>query len=46
MKQLKNIMIKQSNTSYLHNGQLTTDTDNRKYSHMFIILFPVWAGIK
>ena len=32
--------------SYLHEGQLTTDTYKRKYCHMYIIPFPVWAGIK
>ena len=32
--------------SYLYEGQLTTDTYNRKYVHMYTILFPVWAGIK
>ena len=32
--------------SYLHEGQLTTDTFNRKYVHMYTILYPVLAGIK
>ena len=35
-------MIKQLNTSYLHKGQLTTDTDNRKYTHMFIIQYLIF----
>ena len=26
--------------------QLTTDKTKRKLCHMYIILFPVWAGIK
>ena len=29
------------NTSYLNEGQLTTDQDTRKLGHMFIIPFPV-----
>ena len=27
-------------------GSDTQPTDNRTYSHMFIILFPVWAEIE
>ena len=30
-------------TSYLFNGQWTTDKYNRKYRHMYIIPFPVCA---
>ena len=30
-------------TSYLFNGQWTTDKNERKYRHMSIILFPVCA---
>ena len=37
-------------TSYTYEGQLLTDKDDRKLGHilgyMWIILFPVWAGIK
>ena len=32
--------------SYTYEGQLSTDKDDRKLGHMFIIPFPVWAGIK
>ena len=31
--------------SYSHKGQLTTDKNNRKLCHMYMILFPVLAGI-
>ena len=30
-------------TSYLVNGQWTTDNNERKYRHMSIVLFPVCA---
>ena len=38
--------IKQLDMSYLLEGQLTTDTYDIKYCHMYIILYPVGAGIK
>ena len=38
-------MINQNNTSFPLKGQLTTDKTNRMLGHMYIILFPVWAGI-
>ena len=31
--------------SYLFNSQWTTDKNKSKYRHMYIIPFPVWAGI-
>ena len=40
--QMKEIKI----TSYIYEGQLSTDQDDRKLGLMLIIPFPVWAGIK
>ena len=31
---------------YPFEGQLTTDNNNMKLCHMYILLFPAWAGIK
>ena len=38
-------IIKKIYTSFSLKGQLVTDKNNRMLGHMYIILFPVWAGI-
>ena len=43
-------MLEIKDTSYIYEGQLPTDKDDRKLGHilrhMLIIPFPVWAGIE
>ena len=40
---MKKLFQRRGMTSYLFNGQWTTDKNERKYRHMSIIPFPVCA---